>query len=126
MEISLSEQIAEAHQKIAEAESHLTRFDAAFDGVAEEETAAGEHSWRAAVAVNEAQDARDKIKDKLDKEVAGCHDLQVRTSSHRGIPSLTVLYRRNNARLGSISKQPSRGSRIPSKKSTRRIGVSQM
>ncbi|KAJ5816889.1 hypothetical protein N7447_009122 [Penicillium robsamsonii] len=76
MEISLTEQIAEADRKIAEAESHLTRFDAAFDGVAAEETAAGEHSWRAAVAVNEAQDERDKIKERLDTEMAGRHDLQ--------------------------------------------------
>ncbi|KAJ5372136.1 hypothetical protein N7517_004142 [Penicillium concentricum] len=76
MEISLTEQIAEADRKIAEAESHLTRFDAAFDGVAAEEIAAGEHSWRAAVAVNEAQDERDKIKERLDAEMAGRHDLQ--------------------------------------------------
>lgn len=123
MEISLTEQIAEADRKIAEAESRLTRFDAAFDGVAAEETAAGEHSWRAAVAVNEAQDERDKIKEKLDTEMAGRHDLQVRPSSHREMPSLTVLYRRNNARLGNISKRPSRESRKPSKKSTMRISV---
>ncbi|CAG7998505.1 unnamed protein product [Penicillium nalgiovense] len=76
MEISLTEQIAEADRKIAEAESRLTRFDAAFDGVAAEETAAGEHSWRAAVAVNEAQDERDKIQEKLDAEMVGRHDLQ--------------------------------------------------
>lgn len=126
MEISLTEQIAEADRKIAEAESRLTRFDAAFDGVAAEETAAGEHSWRAAVAVNEAQDERDKIKEKLDAEVAGRHDLQVRPSNQHEIPSLTVLYRRNNARLGTISKQPSRVSRKPSKKSTMRISVSLM
>ncbi|EKV16721.1 DNA repair protein Rad18, putative [Penicillium digitatum PHI26] len=76
MEISLTEQIVEADRKITEAESRLTRFDAAFDGVAAEETAAGEHSWRAAVAVNEAQEERDKIKEKLDAEMAGRHDLQ--------------------------------------------------
>ncbi|KAJ5593003.1 hypothetical protein N7537_009907 [Penicillium hordei] len=76
METSLTEQIAEADRRIAEAESRLTRFDAAFDGVAAEETAASEHSWRAAVAVNEAQDERDKIKEKLDAEMAGRHDLQ--------------------------------------------------
>ncbi|KGO65461.1 RecF/RecN/SMC [Penicillium italicum] len=76
MEISLTEQIVEADRKIAEAESRLARFDAAFDEVAAEETAAGEHSWRAAVAVNEAQDERDKIKEKLDTEMAGRHDQQ--------------------------------------------------
>jgi hypothetical protein len=124
MEISLTEQIAEADRKIAEAESRLTRFDAAFDGVAAEETAAGEHSWRAAVAVNEAQDERDKIKEKLDAEMAGRHDLQVRPSSHRDIPSLTVLYRQNNARLGNTSKPPSRQFRIPSKKWTLRTSAS--
>ncbi|KAG0154777.1 hypothetical protein PDIDSM_347 [Penicillium digitatum] len=70
MEISLTEQIVEADRKITEAESRLTRFDAAFDGVAAEKTAAGEHSWRAAVAVNEAQEEREKIKEKLDAEMA--------------------------------------------------------
>jgi hypothetical protein len=110
METSLTEQIAEADRRIAEAESRLTRFDAAFDGVAAEETAASEHSWRAAVAVNEAQDERDKIKEKLDAEMAGRHDLQVRPSSQREIPLLTVLYRRNNARLETTSKRPSRES----------------
>jgi hypothetical protein len=77
LESSLVEQITEASQKIAEAESDLTRFDTAFDQVTAEETAAGEHSWRAAVAVNTAQDERDKTKERLDTEMKRRHDLQV-------------------------------------------------
>ncbi|KAJ5124646.1 uncharacterized protein N7515_008471 [Penicillium bovifimosum] len=76
MELSLTEQIAEASQKIAAAESDLTRFDTAFDQVTAEETAAGEHAWRAAVAVNTAQEERDKTQETLDAEVKKRHDLQ--------------------------------------------------
>ncbi|KAJ5555482.1 hypothetical protein N7461_003952 [Penicillium sp. DV-2018c] len=76
LELSLTEQIAEASQKLAEAESDLARFDTAFDQVAAEETAAGEHAWRAALAVNTAQEERDKTQERLDTETRKRHDLQ--------------------------------------------------
>ena len=126
MEISLNEQIAEADQKIAEAESRLTRFDAAFDEVAAEETSAGEHSWRAAVAVTAAQDERDKIKERLDTEMAKRHDLQVHPSTRRKVIGLIFIFRLKNAKSMNMSKQQNREYKTPSKRSMMKLAVSLM
>lgn len=87
--------IAVADQKIAEAESELSRFDEAFENLETEGTAADEHAWRAKLASEEAVDAHAQIKEKLNDEMASRHELQVYISalscSLSFNPSLCVL-----------------------------------
>lgn len=73
----LTDAIAAADQKIAEAESELSRFDEAFENLEAEGTAADEHAWRAKLASEEAIEAHAQIKEKLSDELASRHELQV-------------------------------------------------
>lgn len=75
----LANAIAAADQKIAEAESELARFDEAFEAVDNEGRAADEHSWRAKLAFEEAQDAHTRIEEQLREEMNLRSELQVCT-----------------------------------------------
>ena len=77
----LAEAITLTDQKIAEAQSELTRFDNAFDNVEVEGTAADEHAWRAAVAFKEAEESKTEIQERLNEEMVRRHELQVPTLS---------------------------------------------
>ncbi|KAJ5864325.1 RecF/RecN/SMC [Penicillium soppii] len=77
MVIELADAIAISDQKIAEAESDLTRFDTLFDEVETEGTAADEHAWRAAVAFKEAEEAQKEVKERQAEELARRTELQV-------------------------------------------------
>ncbi|CAI7591483.1 unnamed protein product [Penicillium bialowiezense] len=72
----LANAIAAADQKIAEAESELARFDEAFEAVDNEGRAADEHSWRAKLAFEEAQDAHTRIEEQLREEMNLRSELQ--------------------------------------------------
>lgn len=79
MVIDLADAIAAADQKIADAELELSRFDHAFEAFEEEGRAADEHSWRAKLAFEEAQDAQTRIEEQLREEMNLRSELQVCT-----------------------------------------------